>query len=417
MRACFAVTSLGAGLLLAATIAPPAYAGDASEGCPGGLPTLVLLEGGGYALNAYLADCGSVTPKQALVIPDGAATTADGITCKLGGESFEIPGDPADPGVIHAGRGDEMRCVGDRSFRLRHLGGEPLPGGTRCEASDETLAGTVTLVGQDGVTVTVGAMVVACDDGSSALIVPRGATMTVDPILDHLKLSCPAERFLIRNQPESERAGGQLVVVADERIADCEARLNRPDRQTVLFDLTLEEAPPPAPCGDDASRCVFVTSTTRDGDFGLDDPDGPLAFADAECNVLAANAGLPGTYMAWLSDNSASPSTRFTRATVPYNLVNGAKIADNWTDLTDGNIDRTLNRTQAGTVVGRGVWTSTRSNGESSSQKCGNWNNTVDQGVFGTTGLSTFGWTGASADNIRTADACNKSYAFYCFQQ
>ena len=46
MHASFAV-SVSAALVLAATIAPPADAGDASEGCPGGLPTLVLLEGGG----------------------------------------------------------------------------------------------------------------------------------------------------------------------------------------------------------------------------------------------------------------------------------------------------------------------------------------------------------------------------------
>jgi hypothetical protein len=29
-------------------------------------------------------------------------------------------------------------------------------------------------------------------------------------------------------------------------------------------------------------------------------------------------AGLPGTYRAWISDITGSPSTRFTKSTIPY---------------------------------------------------------------------------------------------------
>jgi len=74
---------------------------------------------------------------------------------------------------------------------------------------------------------------------------------------------------------------------------------------------------------------VFVTSSQFQADFGS------LAVADNMCNILAMNAGLVGTYKAWLSDDSASPSTRLTQATVPYVLVDKTQIADDYADLID----------------------------------------------------------------------------------
>src|SRR5262249_42934796 len=46
---------------------------------------------------------------------------------------------------------------------------------------------------------------------------------------------------------------------------------------------------------DGVPKRVFVTSTTHDGNLG------GLDGADAICASLAANAGLSGTYKAWLS--------------------------------------------------------------------------------------------------------------------
>ncbi len=76
----------------------------------------------------------------------------------------------------------------------------------------------------------------------------------------------------------------------------------------------------------------FLTSTTQDGDLG------GLSGADATCQSLATSAGLPGTYRAWLSDDAQSPSTRFSRSSGPYQLLNGVTIANSWTDLTDGTL-------------------------------------------------------------------------------
>ena len=48
--------------------------------------------------------------------------------------------------------------------------------------------------------------------------------------------------------------------------------------------------------------------------------------------------------MAWLSDSTASPSTRFTRSSVPYVLPDGTTVvANNWADLTHGTLQFPIN--------------------------------------------------------------------------
>lgn len=236
------------------------------------------------------------------------------------------------------------------------------------------------------------------------------------PIIKGVHLSCPIDRFAIANRPEG-RSSNQVVVAADQ-IAGCKARRGR---ETASFDLMLGVEPPSVECGD-GSKCVFVTSTTRDGDFGLDDPDGALAFADAECNALAESGGLPGPYMAWLSDNTGSPSTRFTRASIPYALVDGTQVADDWTDLTtcDGAcLDNPISLTENGSTASETTWTGTRENGAKSFQiSCTDWTNIADlrSGTIGTTSSTDYRWTGANAVSVG-AEHCPNSYAFYCFQQ
>src|SRR3954468_8304546 len=57
-------------------------------------------------------------------------------------------------------------------------------------------------------------------------------------------------------------------------------------------------------------RTVFVTSQEYNGNLG------GLQGADLKCRTLAMKAGLLATgsvYKAWLSDNTTSPSRRFTK--------------------------------------------------------------------------------------------------------
>jgi hypothetical protein len=90
---------------------------------------------------------------------------------------------------------------------------------------------------------------------------------------------------------------------------------------------------------------MFVTGITTTGSIG------GLAGADIICNNQAASAGLVGTYQAWLCDGVTAPANRSFHATVPYRRTDGALIANNWADLTDGSLANPINRTESGLNV------------------------------------------------------------------
>jgi hypothetical protein len=84
------------------------------------------------------------------------------------------------------------------------------------------------------------------------------------------------------------------------------------------------------------ARLVFVTSTTFTGaevggGFGAEG-------ADMHCQRLANAAGHQGRYLAWISDDTSSPRTRFTPSEYPYRRIDGTVIANDFTDLTDGSL-------------------------------------------------------------------------------
>lgn len=149
-------------------------------------------------------------------------------------------------------------------------------------------------------------------------------------------------------------------------------------------------------CSDAVSRLltlqvgkrVFLTADTYNGNFfGLDG-------ADMHCSELAREVSLPGTYRAWLSDDTGSPSTRFVRSSTPYILVNGTVVADDWSDLTDGDIDHVINVDQYGNEVpvptyagSAQVWSNTEENGALNlnleAAHCDNWTSTTETGAIG----------------------------------
>ena len=90
---------------------------------------------------------------------------------------------------------------------------------------------------------------------------------------------------------------------------------------------------------------IFVTSQRHDGNFG------GITGADTFCQGLATSAGLSGTYLAWLSDTTTSPSARFAQANVPYRLVDGTTIANDWADLVDGSIQNPINLDEYGNAA------------------------------------------------------------------
>jgi hypothetical protein len=170
---------------------------------------------------------------------------------------------------------------------------------------------------------------------------------------------------------------------------------------------------------------VFVSSTTYTGNFG------GLAGGDGLCASLASAAGLGGTWMAWLSDSTGSPSTHFlTHSSNPYVLLDGTEIASSWTALTSGAalehaIDLTEKMTPppAGTnVCGSAavVWSNTLANGtfnstiscNSAACDCTDWTTISAGGAWGQYTNTDSLW--ASACN---GGDCGYVAALYCFEQ
>ncbi|MBL8178465.1 MAG: DNRLRE domain-containing protein [Bryobacterales bacterium] len=157
------------------------------------------------------------------------------------------------------------------------------------------------------------------------------------------------------------------------------------------------------------SKLVFVTNGASPGNFG------GLTAADNRCNLEAAAAGRTGTFKAWLSDSTQSPSSRMTQSTVPYRRSDGALVAYNWADLTDGSLHAPILLNAAGTQVGAPIlaWTNTSiAGGVYGTFHCQNWTSTNN--VFGRGGspqATESGWS------ISTSATCGVSARLYCIEQ
>jgi hypothetical protein len=108
---------------------------------------------------------------------------------------------------------------------------------------------------------------------------------------------------------------------------------------------------------DNYPKYVFLSSTTHNGNLG------GLTGADQICQDLADAAGLLGTFKAWLSTSTQSPSTRFTHSATPYILTNGTVIANDWWDLIDGTLNAAISLDEKGHLLSSYVWTGTAPNG------------------------------------------------------
>ena len=134
----------------------------------------------------------------------------------------------------------------------------------------------------------------------------------------------------------------------------------------------------------------------------------------------------PGAYKAWLADSTGSPASRFVQSTGQYVLVTGAKVADDWADLTDDDpnheLDHEINRDEFGVeiteaAIFRFTWTNVNPDGtlQDEDRHCQNWSTNQGTPNFGNSGnvnsTDSF-WTFA------TSIFCNNNgLRLYCFQQ
>jgi len=165
---------------------------------------------------------------------------------------------------------------------------------------------------------------------------------------------------------------------------------------------------------DDTVKRVFISSRTYAGDFG------GVAGADRACNTLSREAApvLDGYFRAWLSTSSADePGSRYRRFSGSYQLTDGSTVARSFADLTDGEIETAIERTEDGSAVGGGgvgnVWTGTNDFGSFfPAANCLDWTigANAQQGRGGSSS-STTNWSSAV-----TAD-CSLQKRIYCVQQ
>jgi cysteine-rich repeat protein len=188
--------------------------------------------------------------------------------------------------------------------------------------------------------------------------------------------------------------------------------------------LCADATPTPTPPGVDVTptptptatpvaprKRVFISSTTSTGNLG------GLSGADATCQSLATAAGLSGTYLAWLSDATQSPVMRFTQATVPYKLVGGTVVANDWTDLVDGTLSAAINRSETGTLIDNAdVFTNTKASGDGiATTHCQNWTSSAPADATNV-GLAKTGATN-SIWTVFASVRCDTANHLYCFEQ
>jgi hypothetical protein len=139
---------------------------------------------------------------------------------------------------------------------------------------------------------------------------------------------------------------------------------------------------------------------------------GSLAAADAYCNGRAQAAGLPGSYVAWLSTSTTNAIDRLTGSR-GWSRVDGKAFVDTPADLVAGTIfypldvDEFGNRVPAMMAVG----TATDNNGNVvAGYTCNDYTSTSGLLWFGLSDRGTMYWT----DALGTS-ACAGPEPIYCF--
>jgi hypothetical protein len=168
----------------------------------------------------------------------------------------------------------------------------------------------------------------------------------------------------------------------------------------------------PLSCGYGGPCITFVTDSVHDGNLG------GIAGADAICQQEAIENSLPGTYRAWISDSSGeTPTSRLVHSTGPYVLVNGTVVANDWADLTDGNLQSAIERTPSGSLApASATWTNTSDDGTTApdNYSCNNWtsNSPSDVGNAGDVLSNLPRWSYAYMNPW----SCSENLRIFCVQ-
>lgn len=152
---------------------------------------------------------------------------------------------------------------------------------------------------------------------------------------------------------------------------------------------------------------LFVTSRTHNGEWF-----NGIVTASEECQDMADNAGLSGTWKAAMSSGRS-----YLKDIVPnqmWFLVDGTMVATNTDNLFNGALNAQIRMDENGNVLSlhSKAWTGTLSDGRGSFDTCSNWYQS------GSDRLGTVGATSAmSGAWLDIGDyPCNHEFHWYCYR-
>jgi hypothetical protein len=165
---------------------------------------------------------------------------------------------------------------------------------------------------------------------------------------------------------------------------------------------------------------IFITSGTFTGNLG------GASGADSACGSAASFASLSGTWKAFLSTATSSAASRLSHASVPYRLMNGTVVANDWAGLTSGTLMTAIDRDEHGNVItfvnsppfpGL-VWTASKYDGTYiGSVNCNDFT-TSSSGTNGTVGIdnaTNTQWTVYLG--VTDGSSCAGTFSLYCVEQ
>jgi hypothetical protein len=175
-------------------------------------------------------------------------------------------------------------------------------------------------------------------------------------------------------------------------------------------------------------RRVFISSQQWTANLG------GTSGADAKCQAAANAVSLGGTWMSWTSTATSDPSTRFVHSLVPWKLLDGTLIANDWSDLTSGALENPITRDENNNLVTwndtnyptdpySGIaWTDTSTTGTwSGYTDCSDFTDGTSTNAFSSVGyngyihpIPSYCWTDAQST---AGYACNSVVSLYCFEQ
>ena len=160
---------------------------------------------------------------------------------------------------------------------------------------------------------------------------------------------------------------------------------------------------------------MFVTKNTYKPGAQYNKTTAPLRFssltdADSICNDLASDAGLAGTYVAWLSTSTVNAKDRLGTAR-GWVRPDGKPFTDRVSDLIDNKVFYPPLIDEQGDSVGVNQWayTGTRGDGVKTSSHCSSWSSSSGSATGGYPDGDGWIWTSMGGPG------CGTGHHLYCF--